>query len=81
MEQRTPKQGDRFISKNWLRPDVKIADVKADPDNEEFYQLRVVTATRTVGGLTRVYHAAEGQTRSDMYFSSLGQENSVRRWL
>lgn len=77
--QHQPKRGDRFIHRNYLRPDANPAEVREDVENEKFYEERVVTCVRGI----RVYHRPADLERgkADSYFPAAMQQDYVRRWL
>lgn len=73
------RRGDRFIHRRFIKPGVTVAEVKADPDNEEFYEVREVTKVQ--GG--RFWHRAVDWQSGEADFSVQisAPEVSVRRWL
>lgn len=72
------KRGDRFIHRHFIREGATAAQVRADPENEEFYEERIVTAVR--GG--KVYHRpANAEFARSYTFETSHPEAAVRRWL
>lgn len=74
---RWPRRGDRFIHMYLIRDGVRIADVIADPSNEEFYSVRIVTAVLK----GTIYHAPDGHNKATHYFPAAKEKDHVLRWL
>lgn len=73
------RRGDRFIHRRFLRLGARPDAVAQDPDNEEFYDVRVVTSVRN----GKFYHRSECQESPEAAFSAqtAHPESYVRRWL
>lgn len=70
--------GTRFVHKNFIADGTKLHDVRADPENPDYYAIFEITAIR--GG--RVYYRRTGtERRTGWYFDRIAAADHIRKVL